>query len=659
MPSAPSPPHHPKRARATLDERPSSSSGPGFSQPSSRHNDYDKRRSRDDLLVGLMTTEKREQTQQQYRLQEHHHRQQQQQRYKSFHVPIRGGPPQAQVPSPQAPGFAQSSFSSQGSTTPIADSRGIGDAGAIAIGMALGSPSHPPPDAGWIPRPDKSATERTPTGTRPAAAIPEEEATPKKSRKWALFRSKSKSAKKKDNASPPQTSVRSPATARPSALRSDTVDAPPSRSAPQVVRSQTAPVMASSRRPQPPQPAQASRQSPRPPPRHAQTTPAPAPSPSAYDERPVPAAGPQLPTSRSGPMLDVEIPDITLERYSVMFGQVLMNKRRQSRDLLTSSSSLLARRQATLDKLAPVAGEAKAAELSPLQPPPSRAPVTLVKESPTFHLFPPSSRRSSSAQAQSPRSRSNTSPAGLPSPGLPSAGYNNGLAGMTPPMAPALRAQTLPRTAHENHSMDRLPNTDSPVHRRPQLASRFTRQLTPITTTNTTTSASTPVFDSPTSIEESAEAVLSATYQPSANDPAWEMISPPPSSHDSDTPKKNSLSSVVSSEQIAVVKPTVTVTDQDAEAEKALREAVQASITRQISVSREQRSMLGSIRGRTPRGQQGSVPVGFGPVVVSDGNERLSETRKLTPRVVHPGDENTPRSFHTHRRSERVVVEGL
>ncbi|KAI6783387.1 uncharacterized protein J7T54_004414 [Emericellopsis cladophorae] len=656
MPSAPSPPYHPKRARASLDERPSSSSGLGYSQPSSRHNDYDKRRSRDDLLIGLMTTEKREQAQQQYRLQEHHRRQQQQQqqRYRSFHVPIRGGPQQAQV-SPPAPGLAQGSFSSQGSTAPIVDSRGVGGAGAVAIGMALGSPSHPPPGAGWIPRPDKSAaaTTWTPTGPRPAVATPVEEATPKKSRKWGLFRSKSKS-KKMDNASPPQTLDRSPATARPNVLRNDTVDAPSSRPAPQVVRAQTAPVMASNRRPQPSQPAQTHRQSPRPSPRHAQTTPAP--SPSAYAERSMPSSGPQLPTP-SGPMLDVEIPDITLERYSVMFNQVLMNKRRQSRDLLTSSSSLLARRQATLEKLAPVADKAKDAELSPLQPPPSRAPVPLVKESPTFHLFPPSSRRSSSAQAQSPRSRSNTSPAGLPSPGLPSAGYNNEFAGMTPPVAPALRAQTLPRAAHENRSMDRLPNANNPAHRRPQPSSRFTRQPAPITTTNIT--ASTPVFDSPSSIEESAEAVLKATYQPSANDPIWEMISPPPSSHDSGTQKKNSVSSVVSSEQLTVVKPIVTVTNEDAEAEKALREAVQASITRQISVSREQRSMLGSIRGGAPRGQQRSMPVGFGPVVTSDGSERLSETRKLTPRVVHPGDEITPRSFHTHRRSERVVVEGL
>lgn len=46
-----------------------------------------------------------------------------------------------------------------------------------------------------------------------------------------------------------------------------------------------------------------------------------------------------------GPMLDVEIPSIHLDRYSVMFGGVL------GKAGMDTSSSLLARRQATLDKL--------------------------------------------------------------------------------------------------------------------------------------------------------------------------------------------------------------------------------------------------------------------------------------------------------------------
>jgi len=45
-----------------------------------------------------------------------------------------------------------------------------------------------------------------------------------------------------------------------------------------------------------------------------------------------------------GPMLNVDIPSIELERYSVMFGSLL-------KPTHTTSSNLLARRQATLDKL--------------------------------------------------------------------------------------------------------------------------------------------------------------------------------------------------------------------------------------------------------------------------------------------------------------------
>ena len=48
--------------------------------------------------------------------------------------------------------------------------------------------------------------------------------------------------------------------------------------------------------------------------------------------------------SHGGPLLDVEIPSVQMERYSVMFGSLLQKPG-------TSSSSLLARRQATLDRL--------------------------------------------------------------------------------------------------------------------------------------------------------------------------------------------------------------------------------------------------------------------------------------------------------------------
>lgn len=64
-------------------------------------------------------------------------------------------------------------------------------------------------------------------------------------------------------------------------------------------------------------------------------------------------------TTYSGGLLDIDIPNIHMERYSIMFSGVL-----QKSGSTTTSSSLLARRQATLDKLKTV-NEAIASKVSP------------------------------------------------------------------------------------------------------------------------------------------------------------------------------------------------------------------------------------------------------------------------------------------------------
>lgn len=592
------------------DQRPSSSSGPSSGRVSARHADLnDKRKSRDDLLIGTMTAEK--------------------QRFQSFHVPIRGN----RLPSPPQPGFSRS----QRQHDVRASDGSQGGTGVIAIGMALGSPSHAPTPTGWQPQ---LASVLSPNSSD--AQESQGESTPKtKSRKWGLFRSKSKAKKKAQSETnspqPTSTPVMSPAgaTARPNVLRSDSVAVNSRKHKPLVVRSNTEPIMAMESG----LPSRPNQPHPRPPHRPVQTTPA------RYAERPAPAAGFHLPKSR-GPLLDVEIPDITMERYSVMFGQVL-DKKRASRD----QSSLLARRQATLSKLKTIDDEPPHEILQP----PRRMSSLQAKNSPTFHLFPPTPKRTSVNQAQSPRLRSNTSPAGLPSPNQTS--FNQ-----TPPRQPAPRSQTFPHIAHGNHSTDKLPNATAQRERRPTLNSRFQRSTPQLRSANN-------VFDSPTSIDESPVAEMKATYQPHVKDPAWEMISPPPSTTSSHagTPKKGSLSSITSNENISVVKPSQPqATPEEIEAENTLRQAVEASITRQISVSRDQRQLLGSLRGngnRKRRATDGKQPIGFGPTVATGGEERLVETaKKLTPTVVHPEPEpasgEQPRSLHMHRRSERVIVEG-
>ncbi|KAH0564930.1 hypothetical protein GP486_001685, partial [Trichoglossum hirsutum] len=113
-----------------------------------------------------------------------------------------------------------------------------------------------------------------------------------------------------------------------------------------------------------------------------------------------PAPQPWTPVSRfeSSPMLDVDIPRIEMERYSVMFGS-LLNPR---------NSSLLTRRQAALEKLKDLDGSAEEEESHPF-----RADV----EPPAIQM---PARRSSGALPKSPQTylqsqlyRSNTSPSGL------------------------------------------------------------------------------------------------------------------------------------------------------------------------------------------------------------------------------------------------------
>lgn len=70
----------------------------------------------------------------------------------------------------------------------------------------------------------------------------------------------------------------------------------------------------------------------------------------------IPIALDHKPTA-SGPLLDVEIPSVTMERYSVMFGSVLQPQRQPS---------LLARRQATMQKLKTIDDAIEKEEVSTL-----------------------------------------------------------------------------------------------------------------------------------------------------------------------------------------------------------------------------------------------------------------------------------------------------
>ncbi|CCD55614.1 hypothetical protein BofuT4_P154260.1 [Botrytis cinerea T4] len=123
-----------------------------------------------------------------------------------------------------------------------------------------------------------------------------------------------------------------------------------------------------------------------------------------------------------GPKLDLALPSVQMERYSVMFGDILQKPS-------TTTSSLLQRRQATLDRLKSVeeALATKEAELEARTRALTKRRATSPQpnhNSPSFSLFPstPSrqgNRESSPTREKASLHRSNTSPAAI-SPSRPS-----------------------------------------------------------------------------------------------------------------------------------------------------------------------------------------------------------------------------------------------
>ncbi|KAK3339371.1 hypothetical protein B0H65DRAFT_298282 [Neurospora tetraspora] len=110
-------------------------------------------------------------------------------------------------------------------------------------------------------------------------------------------------------------------------------------------------------------------------------------------------------------LIDVEIPCIKLERYSVMFSGVL-NPQQQRRN---SNMTLLERRQATLEKLKSINGRV-VAQCEEEVKQPRRASSPQPTQSPSFSIFPPTPGRQQLDVPPTPRSRSNSSPAVIPSP---------------------------------------------------------------------------------------------------------------------------------------------------------------------------------------------------------------------------------------------------
>ncbi|KAI1151978.1 hypothetical protein F4825DRAFT_337042 [Nemania diffusa] len=366
----------------------------------------------------------------------------------------------------------------------------------------------------------------------------------------------------------------------------------------------------------------------------------------------------------AGSLLNVEIPDVRLERYSVMFNGVL-----------NSNPSLLSRRQATVQKLKSIEDVAEKDEgLKPYGATRRATSPQHVTRPSGLALFPASKQgHHHMPQKLSPRLRSNTSPALLPSPSKPTfdrkaPNYRHPLVEETSNLKHARR----PSHHHENPGVIVTAHSNIIKQDARPLVSRFNNDQSSL------------ILDSPVDVEPpSPEAITLQSWKPVAHqlppEPKWQMISPSqktPSTASSNTSsyRKRSPSLASSSRTQATqlsedfdgaLSPDSTVGSISIGSGTSVKMTpVEISIARQISVSQQQRKLLQPLRtgvAPTPspgRKQSHTSPVRLPGGVAVGESGRIAETKTSTPTLVHPPDLlDTHLAIAQHRKSERIVLE--
>ncbi|KAH6688011.1 hypothetical protein F5X68DRAFT_8012 [Plectosphaerella plurivora] len=631
-----SPLYPPPSPASTMQDRPRTSSGPGPSKPSAAasFNDFDKRKSRDDLSLMSRSSARGG-------------------GYKSYHIPIRGKPPS---PSDNGRDVSPARTIPVRTQTPesIADNNGI-----ITIGMAIGSPTHPPPMRSYGDWPSHAGTSMAigVASTAPDVFPPPEPAAQpvpqrSKSTRWKLFgRSKSKRSKP-EPAPPPQNPLVTLPSQSSGLDRSNTERHAPKHK-PIIIRSDTVPSIRT--------PADAD----------MSASSSSIPSAAGYSTL-KPTGTPSATLGRTqGPLLDVEIPDITMERYSVMFGGLLQSN--------GSSSSLLARRQATLERLRTI-NDRIVSEQDKRDPArPRRATSPMHSRSPSLSMFPTPPPTAPSPVPLSPRTRSATVPAGLPS--------NPRDGGQDRNRQTRLPVSSLARVygASQDDLTAQAPSEAG--QRRQEKNSSKESMFTP--------DHSSLILDSPTE-EESSDYHIKEQLRPTIYEPKWEMVSPSSGSTSNQAPRNPGMglaaqtqsSSDVATRAAPAASPApvntaqrhVKKTSEDAFDEAQLNAAVEISIARQISISQQQRDMLrknigggggaGVRRIKVPRNDRSAAsPAGLSPNPPSStgtsasagsgpGSGKLAAIPSSTPTLITPPEPFVGSPLAQHRKSERIVVEG-
>ncbi|KAI0175926.1 hypothetical protein GGR52DRAFT_337170 [Hypoxylon sp. FL1284] len=354
--------------------------------------------------------------------------------------------------------------------------------------------------------------------------------------------------------------------------------------------------------------------------------------------------------SPSGGLLDIEIPDVTMERYSIMFGSVLKPQQQPQ-----SQPSLLARRQATMQKLKTIddVGEKEEDKKRHHVPRRTTSP-NAAKKSPPLALFPPTPPQQPAHTAYR-RSRSNTSPALHRSPSKASFGQS----ATHPRQASVSESKThhyKGSGVHPNH-MGKPTIATLARAREQQAALARESQVDP--------NLSSPNLDSPTDGLSSPEleVIKSTAVRPLASyaqEPKWQMVTPP-------QPTPSTASTSVLNDEKTLPSPASSKrsnsssTSQEVDIvldNSANMDPVALSIARQISVSRQQQKMLrplqtGPAASRSRPSPSKTTPL---PKIAMGANERYVETLSSTPTLVTP-DKTWSSGLAQHRKSERVVLD--
>ncbi|KAI0890456.1 uncharacterized protein GGS22DRAFT_13850 [Annulohypoxylon maeteangense] len=606
-----------------MSVRPSSSRGLSSNSSANNSFKYDKRISRDDSFINSRTAVGAG--------------------FKSYNNFARG-----QLPTPEISPRTSPPRKISVPTVRMPTPESLNDTSSSEIGMALGSPTSVPVSGGSRapqttlrapPIPTPSLVSPAASGISSTGSLPRKQST-----KWKLFGRFGRKPSEQSLAGPVPNELRvlskpeqtQDMTSQPwydsNVQRSNTVGTrKPPKHKPIVIRSQTLPHDDS-----PPQvPRSTSRSS------GKKTE-------ETFGRIPI-----ALDTNQclSSPLLNVEIPDITMERYSVMFGSVLQ-----------SQPSLLTRRQATVQKLKSIEDAVEREEEEKyrekhhdmhhevLKSP--RRVTSPATGSPAFALFPPQRIAQTPPSNPSPLSRSNTSPAMLRSP----------LKAAFDHTAPNnhIQSHDAPRHNHLKESSGRpYPKGKLTIatlaRAREQNNAPKEYQFSP--------DSSNLVLESPTEMSSPEfEVVKPGSIRPRASyiqEPKWQMITP-----QQQTPS-TANSSLASDRKPPPSSPATSVTSktsQDSKDEDDLLEnssnmnPVELSIARQISISRQQRKMLRPLQTatRTQRSPSKPIPV---PKIAIGQNERLAETTTKTPILITPEETTSNSNLAAHRKSERVVLE--